>query len=73
MKRQLFPVLAALVLLAAPAWADDQQDGAKTRASGAPTARVAGGQTVELAASAKTSQQWAKQRPSYQALVPKKR
>jgi hypothetical protein len=68
----LFRILAALPLLAAPAWAD-QHEGARPGATGARAARVAGGQTVELAASAKTSQQWAKQRPSYQALIPKKR
>lgn len=71
MKKALACSLFLILLAAAPAWAGSHGDASK--AEGARSATVAGGQTIALAASAKTSAQWAKERPSFKALVPKKR
>ena len=64
--------LASMMLLAASlpaAWAADDAPAA----GAARQARVAGGQVVTLADSAKTAAQWAERRPNYQALKPRKR
>lgn len=72
MTRKTAASLLIFALLAAPAaLAGGHEQGASD--PGKRTARVAGGETVELAASAKSSEQWAKERPDYQALMPKKR
>lgn len=68
MKR--FPILAglalALALAAAPLAA--AESGANKR-----TARVARGDTVELADSSRTAAEWAERRPDWRALQPRRR
>jgi len=56
----LLTVLPGLVLAAGDASGE----------TAAITARVAGGQIVNKAPSAKTAAQWARQRPGYKALLP---
>lgn len=69
MKKILLLWLVLFASSAQSAWAGSHEQAA----AGDRMARVAGGQSVALAASKKSAKQWAEQRPDYRALRPKKR
>lgn len=70
MQKLIACLILGLGVSAATTWADSHE---KSAAAGGRVATVAGGQTVILAPSAKTAEEWASQRPDYQALRPAKR
>lgn len=73
MSKVLLLWLVVFAGIAQGAWAGshEQAKSAAVAAAGVRVARVAGGDTVELAASKNSAKQWAGQRPDYQALRPK--
>lgn len=62
----------SLILLAAAsaAWAGSHETTKAAAADDGRSARVAGGQIITLVDSAKSPEQWAEERPDYQALRP---
>jgi hypothetical protein len=74
MRKVLLLCLLVFVSIAPGAWAGshEQAAAASSAAAGDRIARVAGGQTVALAASKNSAKQWAERRPDYRALRPKK-
>ena len=71
--RQLLSCLLVLVFCAAgSAWAGSHEQSAPKTDTGR-SATVAGGQSVALAKSAKSGDEWGQQRPSYRDLIPGQR
>ena len=67
--------IAALLLLStglSAAWAGGHEQ-SEASADGSRTARVAGGSSITLVDSARSSKEWAEKRPDYRELIPKKR
>ncbi|MGI9329572.1 MAG: hypothetical protein ACR2QB_02565 [Gammaproteobacteria bacterium] len=65
-------LLAGLLVFSSAAWADAHEQAGKASA-GDRSALVAGGIKVALADSSRKADDWAKLRPDYRELVPKKR
>jgi hypothetical protein len=72
MRRTLLLPLLIMIAASSAAWAGSHAQPAEPAAD-ARRAGVAGGQTVALAPSARTAEQWAQKRPAYRALIPAKR
>jgi hypothetical protein len=66
-------LLAGLLVFSSTAWAGAHEQTEKAATGGDRTARVVGGAIVSLADSSRTAAEWAKARPDYRELVPKKR
>ena len=65
-------LLAGLLVFSSTVWAGAHEQ-AKNASAGDRTARVTGETKVSLADSSRTAAEWAKARPNYRDLVPKKR
>ena len=69
MRKLIACLILCLGVSAATAWADSHEKSTAESADGR-SATVAGGQTVILAPSAKTAEEWARERPDYRELKP---